>query len=121
MNNPFFSIIVPVFNTGKELKRCVDSVLFQSFHDFELILVDDGSTDDSGKICDEYKRIDERVVTKHQKNAGCSEARNTGLRLASGEYLLFLDSDDLWTDHEALKEIFVIIKHNPMIDVVVLE
>ena len=119
MNNPFFSIIVPVFNTGKELKRCVDSVLFQSFHDFELILVDDGSTDDSGKICDEYKRIDERVVTKHQKNAGCSEARNTGLRLASGEYLLFLDSDDLWTDHEALKEIFVIIKHNPMIDVVV--
>ena len=88
------SIIIPVYNTEKYLHRCVDSVLQQNMSDYELILVDDGSTDGSGKICDEYKEKDSRVKVIHTQNQGVSKARNTGLELSSGEYIGFVDADD---------------------------
>ena len=111
---PLFSIIIPIYNTEKELHRCVDSVLAQRFEDFELILVDDGSKDGSGAICDAYAEKDPRVICVHQANAGCSEARNTGVRKAKGKYLLFLDSDDMWDDANALSELqTIIIKEDP--------
>lgn len=88
------SVIVPVYNVEQYLERCVDSILAQTYADIELVLVDDGSTDQSPSICDEYARIDERVVVVHQNNGGLSAARNTGLRKACGKYILFVDSDD---------------------------
>lgn len=88
------SIIVPVYNVERYLKRCVDSILNQTFTDFELILVDDESTDDSGKICDRYAEQDNRIVVIHKKNGGVSSARNAGLDAAVGEYIAFCDSDD---------------------------
>ena len=88
------SIIVPVYNAEPFLRCCVDSVLSQTFSDFELILVDDGSPDNCGAICDEYAARDRRVRVVHKQNGGVSEARNAGLVLAVGEYISFLDSDD---------------------------
>lgn len=117
MSNPMFSIIVPVYNTEKELERCVRSVTCQSFRDFELILVDDGSKDRSGALCDAFSAEDSRIVAIHQQNAGSSEARNTGIRAAKGDYLLFLDSDDLWDDVSALEKLNALILEQP-VDVV---
>lgn len=87
-------MIVPVFNVENLLARCIESVLEQEYTDYELLLVDDGSTDNSGRICDEYAGKDHRVKVFHQKNSGVSAARNTGLEHASGEYIVFVDSDD---------------------------
>lgn len=92
------SIIVPVYNTEKYLHKCIDSILNQTFEDFELILVDDGSTDSSRLICDEYAKKDERVVVIHKENGGLSSARNAGLDAAKGEYISFIDSDDFITE-----------------------
>ena len=89
------SVIIPVFNVEKYLVRCVDSVLCQSYRDFEIVLVDDGSSDDSGKICDDYAEKNDNIRVIHQENKGLSGARNTGLCAAKGEYVYFLDSDDL--------------------------
>lgn len=97
----FISVVIPVYNTEKYLKRCIDSVVAQSFTDWELILVDDGSYDNSGKICDDYAARDKRIMVKHQKNGGVSKARNIGLGSATGEYVTFLDSDD-WLDSNAI-------------------
>lgn len=88
------SIIVPVYQVEKYIRQCIDSILNQTFRDFELILVDDGSRDNSGRICDEYARIDSRVRVIHKLNGGLSDARNRGLEEAVGEYFLFVDSDD---------------------------
>lgn len=88
------SIIVPVYNGEVFLNRCVKSILAQTYTDFELVLVDDGSKDNSGKICDEFAAKDCRVKVIHQKNAGVSAARNAGLAMASGEYIGFVDADD---------------------------
>ena len=88
------SIIVPVYNVEKYLHRCLDSVLSQSFRDYELILVDDGSSDQSGKICDEYAARDERIRVFHKPNGGVSSARNVGLEHAKGEWIYFVDADD---------------------------
>lgn len=88
------SIIVPVYNTEKYLHRCIDSVLAQTYKDFELLLIDDGSTDSSGAICDEYAEKDGRVRVFHKKNGGVSSARNLGLDNAQGEWITFVDSDD---------------------------
>jgi glycosyltransferase involved in cell wall biosynthesis len=88
------SIIVPVYKVEKYIHRCVDSILRQTFADLELILVDDGSPDNCGSICDEYATKDSRVMVIHQKNGGLSAARNAGLKVASGKYLSFVDSDD---------------------------
>lgn len=89
------SVIVPVYNVEKYLNECVDSILAQTYTDFELILVDDGSPDNCGAICDEYAASDSRIRVIHQKNGGLSAARNTGLDIAKGEYVTFVDSDDL--------------------------
>lgn len=97
------SVIVPVYNVEAYLRASVNSILSQTFRNFELILVNDGSTDASPQICEQYAQTDERVFVVHQKNAGFGEARNTGLKHALGEYIFFMDSDD-WTDTETLKE-----------------
>lgn len=94
MENPTISIIVPVYNVEKYLDRCIQSILNQTFKDFELILVDDGSTDNSGFICEKYKEMDNRIVVIHKENGGLSSARNTGLDIAIGKYIGFVDSDD---------------------------
>lgn len=91
---PKLSIIVPVYNVEKYLSKCIDSILNQTFEDFELILIDDGSPDECGKICDNYANKDRRIIVIHQKNAGVSAARNAGLDIAKGEYIGFIDSDD---------------------------
>lgn len=91
------SIIVPVYNTKRYLSRCIESILCQTFNDFELILVDDGSTDGSANICDHYKAIDNRVKVIHKRNEGVSKTRNTGLKCASGKYITFCDSDDYYS------------------------
>ena len=89
-----FSIVIPVYNVEPYLRACIDSVLSQSFRDFELILVDDGSPDQCPQICDEYAGQDDRVTVIHKENGGLSDARNVGIRAARGRYLIFLDSDD---------------------------
>lgn len=92
--SPYFSIIVPVYNSSQYLNRCIDSILSQTYNDFELILVDDGSIDESGNICDVYAQKDKRIRVFHQPNGGVSSARNKGIKEANGEYAIFVDSDD---------------------------
>lgn len=89
-----FSIIVPVYKVEQYLERCVQSLLHQTYHDIEIILVDDGSPDRCPQMCDDYARIDARVKVVHKVNRGLSDARNVGIRVASGDYLIFVDSDD---------------------------
>lgn len=100
--NPTVSVVIPVYNVEQFLCECVDSVLKQTYQDYEIILVDDGATDSSGKMCDEYAQKDSRIKVIHRKNGGLSAARNTGLDAASGEYIYFLDSDD-WLKKETLQ------------------
>ena len=99
---PKISVIVPVYNTEKYLHRCIDSILDQTFTDFELLLIDDGSTDSSGTICDEYAAKDSRVRVFHKENGGVSSARNMGLDNAYGEWITFVDSDDYLIDQSGL-------------------
>lgn len=91
---PLVSVIVPVYKVEKVLHYCIDSILSQTFQDFELLFVDDGSPDDSGKICDKYADKDKRIRVIHKKNEGVSMARNTGIEAATGKYICFIDSDD---------------------------
>ena len=100
-----FSVIVPVYNVEKYLETCVRSVLSQSYQDFEMILVDDGSSDRCGDICDELAERSDRAIVVHKTNGGLSSARNAGLDIARGEYVIFLDSDDYWDDPVALENI----------------
>lgn len=88
------SVIVPVYNVEKFLPRCIDSILAQTFTDFVLILVDDGSNDNSGKICDKYAQKDNRIKVIHKENRGVSSARNHGLKMVTTSYVVFVDSDD---------------------------
>ena len=97
----YFSFIVPVYNAGKYLHRCIDSLVGQSFDDFEVILVDDGSTDESGKICDEYASRFFNISTIHICNSGVSVARNEGLKISSGKWVWFVDADD-WVEKTTL-------------------
>ena len=92
--DPIISIIVPIYNVGKYLPRCIESILNQTFNNFELILVNDGSTDNSGVICDDYAKKDTRIKIVHKSNGGVSSARNAGLYVAKGEYIGFVDPDD---------------------------
>lgn len=91
---PIISVIVPVYKVEKYIRECIDSILAQTFHEIEIILVDDGSPDKSGRICDEFAQMDERVQVIHQNNRGLSCARNAGIEKAKGKYLCFVDSDD---------------------------
>ncbi len=103
MENPKISFIVPVYRAEKTLNACVGSILSQSLPNFELLLIDDGSPDQSGKICDEMALQDNRIRVFHQKNAGVSHARNLGLQKANGEFVLFVDSDDTVSSQMAEK------------------
>lgn len=98
MNETSISIIISIYNTAPYLRRCLDSVLAQTYRHFEVILVDDGSTDSSGEICDSYASKDSRFIVIHQANAGQSAGRNAGLSIARGQLVSFLDSDDYWDD-----------------------
>jgi len=91
---PLISVIVPVYNAEHFLKRCVDSIRSQTYKNFEIILIDDGSTDSSGMLCDNYQALDSRIRVIHKPNGGLSSARNAGLDICSGEYIAFVDSDD---------------------------
>lgn len=97
------SFVIPVYNVMPYLERCVKSVLCQTYKDFEVILVDDGSPDDCGKLCDELAKGDSRIVVIHQENKGLSGARNTGIDNARGEYVIFIDSDDYWLLDDGLQ------------------
>ena len=106
MTEPLISIIIPVYNVENYLGRCFQSVQKQTYKNLEIILIDDGSTDASGKLCDQYKLHDQRVKVIHQKNGGLSNARNSGLKIAKGEYITFLDSDDLFGSNDYLEELY---------------
>ncbi len=113
---PTFSIIVPVYKVEKYLKRCIESILCQTFRDYELILVDDGSPDNSGNICDGYADKDERITVFHQDNSGASEARNTGIRNAQGEFILFVDADDCINSDKCLEDVYEALNRNKKVD-----
>lgn len=108
MNEVLFSVIVPVYNVECYLRQCIDSILAQTYRDFELILVDDGSQDSSGIICDEYAAKDSRITVIHKENQGLISARRFGLKKSSGQYICFVDSDDQIRD-ELLQNAAVII------------
>jgi glycosyltransferase involved in cell wall biosynthesis len=115
---PKISIIIPVYNTEVYLSKCINSILTQTFTDFELILVNDGSTDNSGQICDDYAKRDKRVIVIHQLNGGPGKARNSALQVAQGEYISFIDSDD-WIADDMLQEMSYLMSSNN-VDIVVM-
>lgn len=114
MKNPKISIIVPVYNVEQYLPRCIDSILAQTFTDFEVLLIDDGSKDKSGAICDEYVAKDSRIRVFHKPNGGVSSARNIGLDNARGEYICFSDADD-FVETNWLSCFFLNMKKNDMV------
>lgn len=102
---PIISVIIPVYNSEQTVRRCIDSVLKQNFSNFELLLINDGSTDNSGLIINNYCKKDDRVYTFHTKNCGVSSARNLGLRKAKGKWITFVDSDD-WIALDYLEQLY---------------
>ncbi len=106
MTAPLVSVIVPIYNVQTYLSKCIHSILDQSFREYELILVDDGSDDGSQVICDEFANNDKRVRVFHTENKGVSHARNVGLDNARGDYVIFVDSDDFWKDGECLMNLY---------------
>ena len=108
--SPFFSIIIPVFNQKKYLMDCVRSISAQDYNNYEVLLVDDGSVDQSGEICDRIAENDKRFRVIHQENQGAAVARNTGLEYAVGDYVLFMDPDDLWGKNKLLSEAIRVIE-----------
>lgn len=118
MMEHMFSIIIPVYNVQDYLEDCLCSVLTQSFKDYEILLINDGSTDDSGILCDSYEKKYERIKAVHQKNRGLSGARNTGLKMAAGKYIVLLDSDDVLCEG-ALMELSHFIIEQKMPDAIV--
>ena len=108
---PVISVIVPVYNAEKYINRCIESILNQTFKDFELIIVDDGSKDNSGNICEEYARRDERIKVIHQENKGQASARNRGVLNAAGEWITFVDADDM-IQSQMLEYLYRAVKSN---------
>ena len=102
---PLFSVIVPIYKVEAYLERCINSILSQTFKNFELILVDDGSPDTCAKLCDRLSKSDRRISVIHKKNGGLSSARNAGIAKASGDYLIFVDSDDEIKNTDAFENI----------------
>lgn len=114
------SVIVPIYKVEKYLHKCIDSILSQSYQNFEVILVDDGSPDCCPAICDEYAAKDTRVKVIHKENGGLSSARNAGIAVSSGDYILCMDSDDYWGDKEAISSLVnVIIQNGEEVDIVI--
>lgn len=101
-----FSVVVPVYNVENYLKYCLESIVNQTYKNMEIILVDDGSTDKSSEICDFFKVKDNRIKVIHKENGGLSSARNTGIENSTGDYLIFIDSDDYWDDNTALEQVY---------------
>ena len=99
------SVIVPIYNIESYVRRCIDSLLKQSMRDIEIILIDDGSIDRCGEICDEYAALDERIRVIHQINKGLSDARNAGLDVATGKYIMFVDGDD-WMEPDLAENLY---------------
>ncbi len=99
VKHPIISIIVPIYNAEKYLRRCIDSVITQTYQDWELLLIDDGSPDNSGVICEEYARTDSRIQVYHKKNGGVSSARNLGIEKVNGDWIAFVDPDDYVSDN----------------------
>ncbi len=114
---PLISVVVPVYNVEKYLNKCLDSIIGQTYRNLEIILVDDGSTDDSGVICDIYREKDSRVRVVHQKNQGLSGARNTGINMANGELLGFVDSDDYIVENMYERLLEVLLKNDAQISI----
>lgn len=119
-----FSVIIPIYKVEQYLKECIDSVLRQTYSNYEIILVDDGSPDFCPAICDEYANKFEFIKVLHKKNGGLSDARNAGLDFATGEYIIFLDSDDYWEEKDFLKKVnsFIISKScSEQIDIILFQ
>lgn len=117
INKVLISIIVPVYNVKEQLPRCIESLINQSYKNIEIILVNDGSTDESPLICENYKKIDSRIKVIHKKNGGLSEARNFGIYESKGKYILFVDSDD-FIEKDACERFIKILK-NKKVDIIV--
>lgn len=115
MEQSLVSIVVPIYNVEKYLPECIDSIIDQTYKNIEIILVNDGSTDNCGKICDEYAPKDERIKVIHKENGGLSDARNCGIDIANGEYIAFIDSDD-YVSEEYIEQLYnAIIENNTKI------
>lgn len=111
MSNPLITVIIPVYNVEKYLKRCIESVLKQTYTNLEIIIINDGSTDKSKNICDNYELLDIRVKVIHQRNAGVSYSRNKGLDIAKGDYIMFVDGDD-YIKKDMIENLYIEINNN---------
>ena len=109
VNNELISIVVPVYNVEKYIEKCVNSITNQVYNNLEIILVNDGSTDNSGKLCDSLSKLDDRIKVYHKENGGLSDARNYGVERANGTYIGFVDSDD-FIDSDMYKTLYDVIK-----------
>lgn len=107
-NEELISIVVPVYNVEKYLKKCVDSICCQTYRNLEIILVDDGSPDHCGEMCDEWTKLDDRIVVVHKPNGGLSDARNAGIDIAKGKYISFIDSDD-WIRNDYIENLYKVL------------
>ncbi|MCE3039169.1 glycosyltransferase family 2 protein [Helicobacter anatolicus] len=116
---PFFSIIIPIYNVEKYLKECLDSAIFQTFRDIEIICINDGSSDKSGEIAKEYAEKDSRILLIHQENQGLSMARNNAIARATGKYIVFLDSDD-YIEKNLCEKLYEILQNYP-VDVLLMD
>lgn len=114
-NNTILSVIVPVYNVERWINRCIESIINQTYRKLEIILIDDGSTDSSGNICDEFQMMDNRVVVYHKNNEGSAIARNYGIEHCRGEYVTFVDSDD-WIEPQMYEKLLDLAQeHNTVI------
>ncbi|CEN91457.1 putative glycosyltransferase EpsJ [[Clostridium] sordellii] len=113
-----FTIIIPVYNVESYLEKCLESILKQKFNDYEIILVNDGSTDNSPQICDKYSSLYDNISVIHKSNEGLSQARNDAMKIANGEYFIFIDSDD-WLVESSLEKVYEIIKNNDKPEIVI--
>jgi glycosyltransferase involved in cell wall biosynthesis len=111
MPSPLISVIIPIYNVEQYLRRCLDSIVNQTYTNLEIILVDDGSPDKSPQICDEYASRDNRIIVIHKENGGLSDARNAGLDICKGEFISFVDSDD-WVSQDYINELYSSIKNS---------
>ena len=106
------SIIIPIYNVEKYLKKCIESVINQTYKNIEIILINDGSTDGSGKICDEYAIKDKRIKVSHNENGGVAVARNKGIKMSTGDYIVFVDSDDFISNEYCEKMLEAVLRNN---------
>jgi glycosyltransferase involved in cell wall biosynthesis len=111
MEHPLISIIIPIYNGEKYLRECIDSIVSQTWENWELLLIDDGSTDSSAAICDEYAKNDKRIIAVHKQNGGQASARNNGIAMAKGDYVTFVDADD-WLEADTYEKMMAVIQSN---------